>query len=319
MQNLFALFLAFLPQTPAAPPSAPKAAENAPTLLDKVAILGASLTEGYGLQAELGAPVWMGDVLRAAAKRDLAAPERESSLLFFADPRGVGAKSAKDAREKQPTFVLALDFLFWFGYGEFATPEKRLESFDFGLAQLAPFTCPLLVGDLPDMSSALGGKPQMLQPTQVPDAAALAAMNERLRAWATQHENVVVFPLGELSAKLRSGKELVLRGNTIFPSELPELFQSDLLHPKAMGTIVVWLAAADALVRARRDVPATWFEWDRQQIYRRLYAAQEPERKKQREKKQKEWERDHPAPPPPQPTPEEKRQAEEKQRRSGGG
>jgi hypothetical protein len=269
--------------------------------IDRVVCLGASLTEGFGLQPEIGAPVWLGDVFRAAVKPKTEAPQRLSSLLFFANPRGEGERSAKSARELDPTLVLAFDYLFWFGYGAFESPEKRKESLELGLSHLAGFRCPVLVGDLPDMSTALAGVPQMLQPQQIPAAAALAELNARIAEWAKTQPNVVLFPLGEHATKLRAGKELLLRGNIVFPSELPDLFQRDLLHPTAMGTIVVWIAGIDALVRARKDVPATWFEWDRQQIYRRLYALKEPERKAELVKHQKEYEKNHPAPPPPPP------------------
>ncbi|MBK7876752.1 MAG: SGNH/GDSL hydrolase family protein [Planctomycetes bacterium] len=317
---LAALTLALLPilpaQAPAAPKSEPPKGEApAPALTDRIVFLGASMTEGFGVEGEIGAPIWMGDVLRAGLRRDLPPPNRGSNLLFFADPKGIGTKTAADALAKEPTLVVALDYLFWFGYGEFAAPELRSESFELGLKQLAPFRCPILVGDLPDMQAALQGKPQMLQAKQLPDPATLTALNERLRAWAKERPNVVLFPLAELNGKLRAGKEITLHGNTIFASELPDLFQSDLLHPTAMGTIVVWIAAADALVRARRDCPSSWFEWDRQQIYRKLYSSQEPARKKKLLDKQKEFERKNPAPPPPPPP--DPAELERKQR--GGG
>ncbi|MBI5364792.1 MAG: hypothetical protein HZA53_16570 [Planctomycetes bacterium] len=292
------LALAPLVQSPVPPKPADAPATTA---LDRVAVLGASLSEGFGLEPEIGAPVWIGDVVRAAAKRELPAPNRQSSLLFFTAPRVFGPKAAKEALATQPTLVLALDWLFWFGYGAFDSDAKRLESFEFGLKQLEPFTCPVLLGDLPDMRGALTGVPQMLDEKQVPAAAALAVLNERLKAWSKERANVVVFPLSEFAAKLSGKDAFTLRGNSVFASELPELLQKDKLHPTVMGTIVTWIAAADALVRARKDVPATWFEWDRQQIYRRLYASQEAARAAKRIERQKQYEKDHPPPPPPDP------------------
>lgn len=299
------LALAPLFQTPAVPK--PADAAPATTALDRVAVLGASFSEGFGLEPEIGAPVWIGDVVRAAVKRELPEPKRQSSLLFFTAPRLFGPKAASDALATQPTLVIALDWLFWFGYGEFDSDAKRLESFEFGLKQLEPFTCPVLLGDLPDMRGALAGVPQMLQAKQVPEPAALAALDERLKAWAKEHANVVVFPLAELATKLHGKDGFTLRGNTVFASELPELLQKDQLHPTVMGTIVTWIAAADALVSARKDVPATWFEWDRQQIYRRLYAAQEAARRSKRDARQKQYEKDHPPPPPPDPAEQERK------------
>lgn len=313
MTSWFASLLfvtASIAQTPAAPkPAAPAA----PQPFDRVAVLGASLSECFGVEPEIGAPVWIGDVLRAALKHEVEAPRRHSSLLFFTAPRMLGPKAASDALAAEPTFVLALDWLFWFGYGEFPSDEKRMESFELGLKQLEPFRCPVLVGDLPDMRGALDGVPKMLQESQVPRVETLAAMNARLAQWAKEREHVVLAPLAELTAKIQAGKEFLLRGNAIHASELPELLQGDKLHPTAMGTIVVWIAAADALVKKRADVPAAWFEWNRQQIYRRLYAAQEPARKAKLLERQKKFERENPYKPPPPPDP-----AEVERKRRGG-
>lgn len=306
-----------VPSTPA--PNAPGTAA-APKVVDRISVLGASLSEGFGIDQEIGAQVWLGTLVDAAVRPEHREARRRSSPLFFADPRGAATQSVQNALADEPTLVVALDYLFWFAYGQQEDVKKRDETFEFGLKQLESFACPVLVGDVPDMSTAVDGDPQMLQPKQIPARERLDAFNTRLREWAKPRTNVVVFGLHDLNARLRENREYHVRGNVYFPSELPDLFQSDKLHPTANGIIAVWLTAADALVAARKDVPASWFVWDRAELYRRLYAAGEIERKKRYEARQKEVERATPPRPiPPPPTPAEQEEAARRKRESNGG
>lgn len=304
-------------QTPA--PASPAPADAPPKAVDRISVLGASLSEGFGLEPEIGAPIWLGTLIDVAVRPEHKATQRRSNLLFFIDPRGAATQAVKDALADEPTLVVGLDFLFWFAYGTVDAPEKRAENFEFGLKQLEAFQCPVLVGDLPDMSSALDGDPQMLLPKQVPPREVLDALNKRLREWAKPRANVVVFGLNELNTRLRENREYHVRGNIYFPSELPDLFQSDKLHPTVGGTIAVWLTAADALVTARKDVLSSWFVWDRVELYKKLYGTKAVEREQRKLEKQKAVERA--VPPRPVQPPEDPREAERKKRgeSEGGG
>ena len=50
--------------------------------------------------------------------------------------------------------VVGVDFLFWFCYGEGSTDAGRAQRFETGLKLLEQIPCPLVVGDIPDASSA---------------------------------------------------------------------------------------------------------------------------------------------------------------------
>jgi len=284
-------------------PAAPVAPAAPGSVVQRVAVIGASLSQGFGLNAEVGAPATLADVIAVALRGEHQPVKGHASLLFFANPQGVARQEVEAARASEPTLLVALDFLFWFGYGRRADEAQRLASFEQGLELLAPFTCPILLGDLPDMHSALDGRPQMLQPEQVPSVEALAQLNQRLAAWARERKHVVLFPLGEFTQRVRGGQEFKLRGNLFFASELPELLQPDKLHPTLAGTIGVWIAAADALVRARPDVPADTFHWDRAELAKRLHAAKAEERQQRFRDKQREVEQATPPrkDPPPEP------------------
>jgi len=59
------------------------------------------------------------------------------------------------ALEAEPTAVLAVDFLFWFAYGE--KPEsRRAEDLEGALKLLEKFDVPVVVGTLPNMKESVG-------------------------------------------------------------------------------------------------------------------------------------------------------------------
>lgn len=145
-------------------------AQPAAGLLARIAVMGSSASNGFGLTREVGRPVSLGDVLDQAlvAPHELVADATNS--MFFMSPENVGEQLLEDTLAARPTLVVAVDYLFWFAYG-YVQEEQRPALFERGLANLDRVECTLLVGDLPDMSSAIGGG--MLLEPQVPKAATL--------------------------------------------------------------------------------------------------------------------------------------------------
>lgn len=256
----------------AVPPQAPPAKVAA---LERIVVLGASLSHGYGLEQDGGGRVRFADVVETSLRAAHAPVLPRTSLFFFTDPQGTGKSLAATARSADPTLVVAIDYLFWFGYGACASPDGRLELLDRGLALLDEFHCPVMVGDFPDCREASrdpapGSPPRLLAPEQVPSPDELRKLNDHLRAWASTRKNVVVVPLADLGARLRSGKDLEIHGNHWAGGTLAGLMQKDRLHPTLDGAIALWLGALDALVAARPDVPASAFDWDAQAIRKRI-------------------------------------------------
>ena len=102
----------------------------------RMAVLGASVSAGFGLEIETGAPTSLADVLDAAATAEHDPVLNGADLLFFVIPEEVAAKSVAKALEARATLVVAVDFLFWFGYGEVANEEERSKRLAAGLAFL---------------------------------------------------------------------------------------------------------------------------------------------------------------------------------------
>jgi len=218
--------------------------ESAPpsAALRRIEVIGASLTGGFRLRHDLA------DALRVSLREEPELLASHGDLLFFASPEEKGDRLVEAALAGEPTLVVALDFLFWFGYGLAASEEDRLERLEVGLEMLDQLECPLIVGDFPDMSDAVG---KMIRPAQMPAQETLVALSARVHAWAAERERVIVLPLAELVTALRSD-EPVRMGRHEWPAgSTDRLLQRDRLHPTLEGMLGVTLAVDELLVRAK--------------------------------------------------------------------
>lgn len=261
----------------AAVPTAPSAAPH--PLLERPALIGASVTDGFLLPLEVNAMVTLADTVRAASKEPIPLPFRRSSALFFFDPIGHGTRYTAEALAERPTVLFAIDFLFWFGYGWHAE-DDRLNVLARGLEMLEPFECPIVVGDFPDMHDALNGVgihgQPMIYPGQVPEKATIGKLNDKLRAWAAARPNVIVLPLGQFVEVVRDGRPIELHGNRWPPSSRERLMDKDLLHTTFEGSVAVTLLALDHLVAANKDLSDALI-WDKDEIRRRVLDARAAE------------------------------------------
>ncbi len=234
-------------------------ADAAPApLLKTVRLIGASVTDGFGTADELktGTSVPLTTFLRASfADRNGAADVQEfSSAMFFRAPEIIGAQLASRAQAADPSLVIALDFLFWYGYGiDTVKSPRRGAGLEKGLKLLERFTCPLIVGTLPNVEHSLEGVGPfggpILSPLQLPTEAERVAMNARLRQWAAERDHVHVIDLGTTFRKMVAKEKLELRGASWRVQDLGEALQADLLHPNLDGYIWTVLTVADAIAQ----------------------------------------------------------------------
>ena len=235
----------------------PKPARGGAGLFERVAVLGASVSAGFGLEQEVGARVRLAAIIDAALRVKHEPVQDHAELLFFAMSSDLGAQSVAAARKRGATLAVAVDFLFWFAYGEVEDEAQRLVRLDEGLGYLDRLECPIVVGDLPDMSRAVG---KMLQSNQVPRPETLARLNKRLREWARTRRRVVIVPLAALLTTLQDGKEL--RVGSWSARSTSRLLQGDELHTTLEGSAVIAVLALHELARAREDVAADAFVSD---------------------------------------------------------
>jgi hypothetical protein len=213
-----------------------------PAATPVVAVIGASVSAGFvdprpREDGERNSTVDVKTVLKGLWPDGKAEIRARNGLMLpmFTDAVGLGTKQVDAALRDQPQAVVAVDFLFWFGYGparardEIAFRHQRLEQ---GLALLDRFTCPCIVGDFPDMH---GADPQMLPPRAIPSEEALAALNARVTAWAKERKHVALFPLARWVRQLKTEGELLqVAGREL---SVPPLFplQGDRLHATRLG------------------------------------------------------------------------------------
>jgi len=213
--------------------------------LSRVATIGASLTGGFCN----GLPI--ARLFDSAIKVEHTRILRCFSSLFFKMPISTGRTQIDRCLRHEPTLVIAVDFLFWYGYGYVSMNrgelDSRLARLEQGLAQLDRLGCPVVVGDFPDMT---GAHRWMISKSQIPGPAALNALNQRLRQWARGRNHVLVVPLGAWVRGLKSGawkipapadgkgEEKVLT--------MEVAMQWDRLHPTKIGAVFL----AEKLVKA---------------------------------------------------------------------
>lgn len=266
---------------PFAVPARHAAPATPPALFDRVAVLGASVTDGFLLANETNAMITFADVIRAGTTVPMNAPLRRSSSLFFREPRTFGTAYVDAARAAKPTLVIGVDFLFWFGYGAVLPESARLELLEDGLRLLEKFECPVIVGDFPDMHPALKGKGviggPMIFPFQVPNLETLDRLNARLRDWAKGRKNVTIVPLAQFLERLRANEAFDVRGAKYESGAIHKLLDDDLLHTKFDGTIALGLIVQDAITKAVPDLPEDTFVWDPAEIRRRVLDARKDE------------------------------------------
>ncbi len=288
--------LAALPLFATPPALVPPLPEEEPKPVDRIVLIGASVTAGFGLPNELNAKASLVEFIDSAITVPHQEIENFGSTMLFSDPIGLGEKQIGKALAEKPTMIVAADFPFWFGYGHWSNRGGREHGLERGLKLLERIECPLVVGDFPDMSAALkgtsglmGGGP-MVSPSQIPSAEERAKLNARLREWVASRENVHLFEMTRFVENMHDEGPFELRGNTIDAKAKEGLLQPCLLHPTVKGTCAFTVLLLDALVRAKL-VPAEAVEWDMNKLEEGVWKATEKDRQRRLERERRREER----------------------------
>lgn len=260
-------------------------------LLEEVVVIGASVSDGFMLRSEIGASVSLADVLAASIRNQPVEVAADSSAMLFRRPIEHGREMVDFAQQNGASLVVAVDFLFWFGYGHMFNESSRFELLETGLALLDEIQCPIVIGDLPDMTPATRGEGffggPMIRPSQVPRPATLEQLNRRLLAWAEERERIVVVPISYFLERTHGGGEIEIRGNLWSGDRLRALLQKDLLHPTLEGSVALAILIMDSLVNERPELSPQAVIWKADKIRKRILAATAEERRETEERKQR--------------------------------
>lgn len=255
--NLLASALLLLPQAAAA--AAAEVPPPPPALWERVVVIGASASAGFGTHLELREPISLAAVLEPLLAQPHQPVQGFASEYFFLNPTRHGANQVQDALEAEPTLVLGLDFLFWYLYGFHPDEEARLASLEHGLGLLESFDCPVLIALIPDMSAAIG---TMLAEAQVPEPETFTRANERIRAFVAERQHLLFVPVNELVAEARSGEPVTVGASTWPENAAARLIQADHLHPTLEGMAALAVKALEAVAAAHPQATKGAFRLD---------------------------------------------------------
>jgi len=260
----------FARQSTTAPLTAAPAAETSVAKATplRIAVIGASASAGFGCSwretrddGDYGGSFRLADMLKFACPDLQIVTTDAASGFFFLAPIENGAEAAKRARKFKPDCVVALDFLFWYCYGDdgpeggaLRAESDRLIKLEKGLAELATFNVPIVVGDIPDMSRAVG---KMLSARQMPSPDTLAKANERFLAWVKERTNVRVVPLARMQRQLMEESALEIGADRLVATKDAPLLQRDELHPTPQGLAGLACAVAIEMKSAAAPTSAT--------------------------------------------------------------
>lgn len=252
-------------------------AQESSVLLRRPVLIGASVSGGFTQSEILGGPKTPGYRLKhymdAAILGQHESTEAFGGPYFFMNPEKNGTACVEKALATKPSLIVAIDFLFWFCYGEGLTDEKRLEMFEKGLALLEKFEVPMVVGDLPNAEAAVD---KMLSRSQMPAVETIDKCNVRLREWAKDRKQVSVLPLSNFMATTVANQPLKVRDHQWPAGSTRALLQGDLLHPSHHGCVGLTVFALDAALGLDAAVPSDTICWDLQKIYKDALAAAFP-------------------------------------------
>ncbi len=236
----------------------------------RVVVIGASASAGFVLSEPFGgtntARCKLDHYLDAAITASHAPVKNLATTLMFLNPGAFGPMQIEAATNASPTLVIGVDFLFWFCYGEESTDAGRAQRFENGLKLLEQISCPLVVGDIPDASSATNTG--MISIAQVPSEAARRAANKRLLEWAAAHSQVTVMPLAEFMRATMANQAVIIHGRTVPAGKTRALLQGDQLHPNPRGAAVLVLKILDALVARHPEFGAADVRWNSEEVLR---------------------------------------------------
>ena len=237
----------------------------------RVVMVGASVTAGFTLSEPFGgdktAQYDLSRYMEAALLMPHEPVRNLGNAMFFMQPESAAKLQIDQALKAKPTLVTGIDFLFWFCYGGECKDAERLQRFEKGLKLLEAIPCPLILGDIPDASAAVG----ILGDDEIPSAQVMTAANRRLKEWAATRPHVVILPLSDFMRAAASDSSFTIHNYKLPKGKTRVLLQEDKLHPTAGGCSVLALAILDACHSKQIGAPVTQVCLDPREIFHRVF------------------------------------------------
>lgn len=236
----------------------------------RVVVIGASASSGFVLSEPFGGTNT--DKCRLSHYLDaaIAAPHEPlknyATAALFLSPAGIASQEVAAATNSHPTLLVAVDFLFWFCYGQAEDDAERARRFEYGLNLLDRFHCPVIVGDIPDASHATNSG--IISAAQVPSENARLAANQRVRAWAKTRPDVTVVPLAEIMKSAVANQAIKGRRFALPAGKATGLIQPDRLHPTPRGAALLALKILDEFTQRHPQPLAGDVTWDFDKVFR---------------------------------------------------
>ncbi|MHC5063995.1 MAG: SGNH/GDSL hydrolase family protein [Planctomycetota bacterium] len=218
--------------------------------LPVVSLLGASVTAGYSV--ERPGTARLQKVLEGIWETEKVSVRDRSDMASFIDPLAKQEPRLRRVLRDEPDLVLAIDFMFWFGYGRIRGDERRarLQKQEDGFALLDMLDCPILVGDYPDMR---GADSRVLRAHMIPAPEILTELNKRLHAWIAKRDKVHLFPLASWVEQAVNEGEVVRYEDRDLQIPPLGLLQRDRLHANRLGMAMMGYRIAEQLGRILPD------------------------------------------------------------------
>jgi hypothetical protein len=256
--------------------AAPISRPNSPC--DHIVLIGASVTHGFTASEPFGGIETVRYNLSRYLDAALQLPHQPISnfgnSLFFMQVDSSGEQQIQMTLDTKPTLVVGIDFLFWFCYGDGFDEPGRLQHLNQGLELLDAIHCPLIIGDIPDVSAAANG---ILSIDQMPSTETLATANQRLKEWAAKHPAVVVVPLAKFIKTAMADQMLAVHGFNLPAGKTLVLIQDDKLHPTPRGCAVLALAILDAFQASLPGLAERDVCWNAETVFQTVLQPSEKE------------------------------------------
>ncbi|MCO6439252.1 MAG: SGNH/GDSL hydrolase family protein [Phycisphaerae bacterium] len=216
-------------------------------LTRSIAVVGASVSAGYGLPAE--SSTTLAEVVGAYVGHRV---QDFSTAAMFLDPAGCRVRQLGQVADAAPALVIGADFLFWDAYGDaqgegetnLTLLDSALNELDMLLKRFGKRAPTFLLGDIPDVGPQSG-----LDRRFIPTKETLRLANDRIREFAETHPRVQIIPVARVYAVAQSPTgRLSIGGHTWEGSQLSELFLPDALHLSREGLIVIGFLSLQQLI-----------------------------------------------------------------------